>query len=208
VFSELGRLKEMQSERRANGADMMIGVAGCVAQAEGEEIARRAPVVDMVFGPQAYHKPARHAGCRPEASATCIQALKRAVIDTDFPEEDKFDHLPAARKEVTDQARADRLSDGAGRLRQVLLLLRRPLYARRRGLAPGRRRCWPKRAWLVEAGVKEITLLGQNVNAYHGLDDCGPRVLGWANWPICWLEFRGWNGCATPPAIPATWTTR
>src|SRR4051794_10651992 len=56
VFSELGRMKELQDLRRAAGADLMIGVAGCVAQAEGEEIARRAPVVDMVFGPQSYHR--------------------------------------------------------------------------------------------------------------------------------------------------------
>ena len=100
VFSELGRLKELQGERRAMGGDMMIGVAGCVAQAEGEEIARRAPVVDMVFGPQAYHKlPDMLA--RAQAQRHMHPSLKKAVIDTDFPEEDKFEHLPAARKEVT-----------------------------------------------------------------------------------------------------------
>src|SRR5690606_26055403 len=84
VFSELGRLKELQGEKRASGGDMMIGVAGCVAQAEGEEIARRAPVVDMVFGPQAYHRlPAMLEKAR--AQRHLHPALKKAVIDTDFP---------------------------------------------------------------------------------------------------------------------------
>ncbi|RYE58779.1 MAG: tRNA (N6-isopentenyl adenosine(37)-C2)-methylthiotransferase MiaB, partial [Hyphomicrobiales bacterium] len=100
VFSELGRLKELQNEKRATGGDLMIGVAGCVAQAEGEEIARRAPMVDMVFGPQAYHRlPDMLA--KAEKSRHMHPALRRAVVDTDFPEEDKFAHLPAAKKDVT-----------------------------------------------------------------------------------------------------------
>src|SRR5690606_32462877 len=91
VFSELGRIKELRDARRAAGADMKIGVAGCVAQAEGEEIIARSPVVDMVFGPQAYHR-------LPDLLR---KAETGPVVDTDFPEEDKFAHLPAPKKEVT-----------------------------------------------------------------------------------------------------------
>src|ERR1044071_8937933 len=100
VFSELGRLKELQNERRALGGDLVIGVAGCVAQAEGEEIARRAPVVDMVFGPQSYH---RLPEMLSEAAARrrLHPSQQKAVVDTDYPKEDKFEHLPAASKEVT-----------------------------------------------------------------------------------------------------------
>ena len=92
VFSELGRLRELRDERRANGQDLMIGVAGCVAQAEGEEIVRRAPSVDLVFGPQSYHR-------LPELIARAHNGAR--VVETEFPEEDKFEHLPAAKKEVT-----------------------------------------------------------------------------------------------------------
>src|SRR5690606_30277664 len=81
VFSELGRLKELRDLRRAEGADLMVGVAGCVAQAEGEEIARRSPVVDLVFGPQSYHR-------LPELIARTGGGS--AVVDTEFPAEDKF----------------------------------------------------------------------------------------------------------------------
>ena len=145
---------------------MLVAVAGCVAQAEGEEIARRAPVVDLVVGPQTYHR-------LPELIARAREAGERRV-DTEFPVEDKFDHLPAP-------SRAPRgrrgVPDGAGGLRQVLHLLRRALYARRRVLAAGRRRSRRKRARLADAGVVEVTLLGQNVNAYHGVDRMAAREL-------------------------------
>src|SRR5690606_36986923 len=164
VFSELGRLKELQNERRLSGGDMMIGVAGCVAQAEGEEIARRAPVVDMVFGPQAYHRlPDMLA--RAEAQRHMHSSLKRAVIDTDFPEEDKFEPLRAAKRQVTIkrgltafltvQAGGDKFCSFCGVPYARGAEVRRPVaqvIAEARGL--------------VDAGVKEITLLGQNVNAY------------------------------------------
>src|SRR6478735_11560434 len=92
VFSEIGRLREMRDERRLTGGDLMIGVAGCVAQAEGDEIVRRAPAVNLVFGPQSYHR-------LPELLARAHNGAR--VVDTDFPEEDKFAHLPAASKAVT-----------------------------------------------------------------------------------------------------------
>ena len=173
VFSELGRLKELQNERRAMGGDMMIGVAGCVAQAEGEEIARRAPVVDMVFGPQAYHRlPDMLA--RAEAQRHMHPSLKRAVIDTDFPEEDKFAHLPAAKKEVTIKRGLTAfltVQEGCDKFCSFCVVP----YTRGAEVSRPVAQVIAEARGLVEAGVKEITLLGQNVNAYHG-DDKGRSV--------------------------------
>src|SRR3546814_5956017 len=90
VYSALGRLRDMKKARNADGRELMIGVTGCVAQAEGEEILRREPSVDVVIGPQTYHR--------------LPDALKRAragtrVVDTDYAVEDKFEYLPATRSE-------------------------------------------------------------------------------------------------------------
>ncbi|MEL6792685.1 MAG: tRNA (N6-isopentenyl adenosine(37)-C2)-methylthiotransferase MiaB, partial [Pseudomonadota bacterium] len=82
VYSELGRIRKLADAKKAAGGDMIVGVAGCVAQAEGEEIIARAPLVDVVVGPQAYHR-------LPEMAARS-RAEGRAVIDTEFPEDDKF----------------------------------------------------------------------------------------------------------------------
>ena len=103
---------------------MILAVAGCVAQAEGAEIVARAPFVDIVLGPQTYHR-------LPEMVARASRAAG-AVIETDFPAEDKFDFLP----EQSAAARPDRVPDRAGGLRQVLQLLRRPLHPRRRAEPP------------------------------------------------------------------------
>jgi tRNA-2-methylthio-N6-dimethylallyladenosine synthase len=174
VFSELGRLKEIQGERRALGADMMIGVAGCVAQAEGEEIARRAPVVDLVFGPQAYHRlPDMLA--RAEGQKHLHPALKRAVIDTEFPEEDKFAHLPAARKEVTVARGLTAfltVQEGCDKFCSFCVVP----YTRGAEVSRPVAQVLDEARRLVDAGVKELTLLGQNVNAYHGLDASGRTV--------------------------------
>jgi len=174
VFSELGRLKELQGEKRAAGGDMMIGVAGCVAQAEGEEIARRAPVVDLVFGPQAYH---RLPGMLEKAQGQrhMHPALKKAVIDTDFPEEDKFEHLPAARKEVTIKRGLTAfltVQEGCDKFCSFCVVP----YTRGAEVSRPVAQVLAEARGLVEAGVKEITLLGQNVNAYHGLDAAGRSV--------------------------------
>jgi tRNA-2-methylthio-N6-dimethylallyladenosine synthase len=87
VYSALGRLREMKKRKAADGREMMIGVAGCVAQAEGEEILRRAPAVDVVIGPQTYHR-------LPEALRRAKEGHR--VIDTEYAIEDKFEHLPIA----------------------------------------------------------------------------------------------------------------
>jgi len=174
VFSELGRLKELQTERRAMGGDMLIGVAGCVAQAEGEEIARRAPVVDMVFGPQAYHKlPDMLA--RAEAQRHLHPALKKPIVDTDFPEEDKFEHLPAARKEITIKRGLTAfltVQEGCDKFCSFCVVP----YTRGAEVSRPVAQVIAEARGLVDAGVKEITLLGQNVNAYHGLDATGRSV--------------------------------
>ncbi|ODT79050.1 MAG: tRNA (N6-isopentenyl adenosine(37)-C2)-methylthiotransferase MiaB [Pelagibacterium sp. SCN 64-44] len=188
VFSELGRLKELQTERRAMGGDMMIGVAGCVAQAEGEEIARRAPVVDMVFGPQAYHRLPDMVE-RAQAQRHMHPSLKRAVVDTDFPEEDKFEHLPAARKEVTIKRGLTAfltVQEGCDKFCSFCVVP----YTRGAEVSRPVEQVLAEAHNLIEAGVKELTLLGQNVNAYHGLDAAG-RVVSLGELAFLLAEIPG-----------------
>ena len=87
VYSELGRVRQVRDERRAAGVDTVVTVAGCVAQAEGAEIVARAPVVDLVVGPQSYHR-------LPELIARS-RSEDGSIVETAFPEEEKFEHLPA-----------------------------------------------------------------------------------------------------------------
>ena len=156
VFSELGRLRRLRDDRRAaTGRDLVLAVAGCVAQAEGELLVERAPFVDVVVGPQAYHR-------LPELLARRARA-NGAVVDTEFPAESKFDLLPEDRPAggvsafLTIQEGCDKFctfcvvpyTRGAEQSRPVADLLREA-----RGL--------------VASGARELTLLGQNVNAYHG----------------------------------------
>ncbi len=166
VFSELGRLRDLRDEKRAMGQDLMIGVAGCVAQAEGDEIVRRAPAVDLVFGPQSYHR-------LPELIARAHNGAK--VVDTDFPEEDKFEHLPAAKREVT-LARGLTafltVQEGCDKFCSFCVVP----YTRGSEVSRPVTQVLAEARNLAEAGVRELTLLGQNVNAYHG-DDKG-RVVG------------------------------
>ena len=165
VFSELGRLKELRDERRAAGEELMIGVAGCVAQAEGEEIVRRAPVVDLVFGPQSYHR-------LPELIA---RAGKGPVVDTEFPEEDKFEHLPAPAREVTIKRGLTAfltVQEGCDKFCSFCVVP----YTRGAEVSRPVEQVLAEARGLVAAGVMELTLLGQNVNAYHGLDGKGRSV--------------------------------
>jgi len=171
VYSELGRLRDAKNERRAKGRDLTIAVAGCVAQAEGEEIVRRQPAVDVVVGPQAYHR-------LPEllAAAERKSALRRAgkrlpgagVLDTDFPAESKFDHLPAPSGVRAGSAFLS-IQEGCDKFCTfcVVPYTRGAEYSR--PLAAVRAEAHT----LVAAGAVEITLLGQNVNAYHGEADDG-----------------------------------
>jgi tRNA-2-methylthio-N6-dimethylallyladenosine synthase len=166
VFSELGRLRELRDERRANGQDLMIGVAGCVAQAEGDEIVRRAPAVNLVFGPQSYHR-------LPELLARAHNGAR--VVDTDFPEEDKFEHLPAAKKDVTIKRGLTAfltVQEGCDKFCSFCVVP----YTRGSETSRPIEQVLREAETLAEAGVRELTLLGQNVNAYHGLDARGRSV--------------------------------
>jgi tRNA-2-methylthio-N6-dimethylallyladenosine synthase len=169
VFSELGRLSELRDDRRAVGEDVMIGVAGCVAQAEGEEIARRAPVVDLVFGPQSYHRLAELISRAGGGSA---------VVDTEFPAEDKFEHLPAAGREVTIKRGLTAfltVQEGCDKFCSFCVVP----YTRGAEVSRPVEQVLAEARNLCAAGVMELTLLGQNVNAYHGLDREG-RTMGLA----------------------------
>jgi len=179
VFSELGRIKDLRDARRAAGADMKIGVAGCVAQAEGEEIIARSPVVDMVFGPQAYHR-------LPELLR---KAEAGPVVDTDFPEEDKFAHLPAAKKEVTIKRGLTAfltVQEGCDKFCSFCVVP----YTRGAEVSRPVAQVLAEARGLVEAGVKELTLLGQNVNAYHGLAEDG-RTVGLGELSYLLAEIPG-----------------
>jgi tRNA-2-methylthio-N6-dimethylallyladenosine synthase len=166
VYSELGRMRDLKVERRAEGSDLTIAVAGCVAQAEGEEIARRQPAVDIVVGPQAYHRLPQLLA-EAERRAAILKAGKRlpgvGVLDTDFPAESKFDHLPAPMGVRAGSAFLS-IQEGCDKFCTfcVVPYTRGAEYSRpaAKVLAEARQ--------LVTNGAIEITLLGQNVNAYHG----------------------------------------
>ncbi len=169
VFSELGRLRHLKARRAGQGRSMIVAVAGCVAQAEGEEIVRRAPFVDIVFGPQTYHR-------LPEMVARATRQVadgpSGGVLDTDFPVEPKFDHLPAGTG-PTGPAAFLTVQEGCDKFCAfcVVPYTRGAEYSRPAAdvLAEARR--------LTAGGAREITLLGQNVNAYHGAPD-GPGRSG------------------------------
>ena len=134
VFSELGRLAELRAEgARLHDRRRRLRGAG---RGRGDRPPRQGPV-DLVFGPQSYHR-------LPDLIARAERG--ELVLETEFPEEDKFEHLPLRRKAGDPQPRPHRLPHRAGRLRQVLLVLRRALYARRRNLAARSSRCWPRPA--------------------------------------------------------------
>jgi tRNA-2-methylthio-N6-dimethylallyladenosine synthase len=163
VFSELGRLKALKRAKAEAGGRMILAVAGCVAQAAGAEILARAPQVDLVVGPQAYHR-------LPELVAKAARAGE-AAIDTDFPVEPKFDFLPEAATPPGVSAFLS-VQEGCDKFCTfcVVPYTRGAEYSRpaRAVIAEARR--------LVAGGAVEITLLGQNVNAYHGE---GPDGSSW-----------------------------
>ncbi len=181
VYSELGRLRQLKEERRRQGKSTVVTVAGCVAQAEGQEIIRRAPVVDIVIGPQSYHR-------LPDLVFRA-QSESRRLVDTSFPEEDKFEKLPErlSKPAPTADGTAPPVS-GVPAIRNASAFLTVQegcdkfctfcVVPYTRGMEFSR----PVEALLSEAralvdrGIREITLLGQNVNAYHG---AGPDGSEW-----------------------------
>ncbi len=165
VYSELGRLRALKEAKKAEGGEMTVAVAGCVAQAEGAEIQRRQPLVDLVVGPQAYH--------RLPAMAERAAKGETGLIDTDFPEEDKFDFLPEAPKAKRAPAAFLTVQEGCDKFCAFCVVP----YTRGAEVSRPAERLLAEARDLVSRGVVEITLLGQNVNAYHGQ---GPDGSEWS----------------------------
>ncbi len=156
LYSDLGRLRPLKDAR----PDLKIGVAGCVAQAEGEEIQRRMPLVDIVVGPQAYHR------------LPALARNKGPQVDTDFPEEDKFDHLPQ-RKAMRGPTAFLTVQEGCDKFCAFCVVP----YTRGAEVSRPVARILSEARDLISRGVREITLLGQNVNAYHGAAETGDWTL-------------------------------
>ena len=156
VYSELGRARLAKERRRREGRDTLIAVAGCVAQAEGHEIMVRAPAVDLVVGPQSYH---RLASLIAEAATS-----GKGVVATDFPAEDKFAHLPERSRKARGPSAFITVQEGCDKFCTfcVVPYTRGAEYSR----TPAEIIAEAER--LGAQGAREITLLGQNVNAYHG----------------------------------------
>ncbi|MDV7270827.1 tRNA (N6-isopentenyl adenosine(37)-C2)-methylthiotransferase MiaB [Thioclava sp. A2] len=150
VYSDLGRLKPFKDAK----PDLKIGVAGCVAQAEGEEIRRRMPLVDLVVGSQNYHR-------LPDM----VQAVERGEkpVDTEFPLEDKFDHLPS-RPQAARPTAFLTVQEGCDKFCAFCVVP----YTRGAEISRPGGKVLTEAQKLVDKGVREITLLGQNVNGYHG----------------------------------------
>jgi tRNA-2-methylthio-N6-dimethylallyladenosine synthase len=155
VYSELGRLRDLKEVRAQEGGQMILAVAGCVAQAEGKEILRRAPYVDMVFGPQTYHR-------LPEMVVRASRAAG-AVLDIDFPAESKFDHLPSQAQQAGKSAFLT-IQEGCDKFCTFCVVP----YTRGSEFSRPTHEVLHEAEVLVQQGVSEITLLGQNVNCYHG----------------------------------------
>ena len=160
VYSELGRMRMLKEAAAEQGRAVKIAVAGCVAQAEGAEIIRREKAVDLVVGPQSYHR-------LPEMLARARQDYRHRVSGRG-----QVRRARRTRPHSDPKARRVSLHHRAGGLRQVLHLLRGALHARH-GIVAAGRQVVAEASLLADAGVREITLLGQNVNAYHGDDARG-----------------------------------
>ncbi|AOZ70027.1 tRNA (N6-isopentenyl adenosine(37)-C2)-methylthiotransferase MiaB [Rhodobacter xanthinilyticus] len=155
VYSDLGRLRPFKEAR----PDLKIGVAGCVAQAEGAEIMRRMPLVDLVVGSQNYHR-------LPEMVAAAEQGAR--PVDTEFPLEDKFDHLPERPLAARPTAFLT-VQEGCDKFCAFCVVP----YTRGAEVSRPAARILAEAQKLVDKGVREITLLGQNVNGYHGAGEGG-----------------------------------
>ena len=165
VYSELGRLRQLRDSKRENGEDLTIGVAGCVAQAEGEAMLERAPFVDLVVGPQTYHRLPEmlHRRARSEG----------AMLDTDFPLESKFDLLPEDVEPGQPVSAFLTVQEGCDKFCTFCVVP----YTRGAEASRPVNDVVAEAKRLVAGGAKEITLLGQNVNAYHG---DGPDGKSWS----------------------------
>ncbi len=168
VYSDVGRLRTIKKDRAATGRDTTIAIAGCVAQAEGAEIIRRAPAVDLVIGPQTYHR-------LPDAVRRARAGEK--VVETDYAIEDKFDHLPQPKPAATRSRGVTAfltVQEGCDKFCTFCVVP----YTRGSEVSRPVDRIVAEAIRLAESGVREITLLGQNVNAWHG---AGPTAANGAS---------------------------
>lgn len=179
VYSELGRVRLLKQKAEAEGRRMLVAVAGCVAQAEGEEILRRAPVVDLVVGPQSIHR---------LPSLVARAAKGEAVLDTEFPPEDKFDFLAPPSRRATRERGVSAfvtVQEGCDKFCTFCVVP----YTRGNEVSRPVEKIVEEATRLAEAGVRELTLIGQNVNAYHGRDRKGcSRSLADLLWRLAELD--------------------
>ncbi len=179
VYSDIGRMREIKEARAGEGRSTLIAVAGCVAQAEGPEIARRAPAVDMVFGPQSYHRlpellseAEKRGQSQTMAHGLNLRQTTDRVIATDFDADEKFLELPPATKAQT-RARGVTafltVQEGCDKFCTFCVVP----YTRGSEISRPPAQVISEARRLADAGVREVTLLGQNVNAYHGLGTNG-----------------------------------
>ncbi|MBP7189952.1 MAG: tRNA (N6-isopentenyl adenosine(37)-C2)-methylthiotransferase MiaB [Rickettsiaceae bacterium] len=161
VYSELGKIRQIKEERLKDGQKTIIIVAGCVGQAEGEEIFSRAPFVDIVVGPQSYHS-------LPDMISKAMRDEVRHLIELDFVEEEKFDHLPS---QVSAQGPSAFVSvqEGCDKFCTYCVVP----YTRGAEFSRPLDQVYREILSAVNQGSKEVVLLGQNVNAYHGKDHEG-----------------------------------
>lgn len=163
VYSELGRVRRLKEAAATEGRRVLIAVAGCVAQAEGDEIIRRAPAVDLVFGPQSYHR-------LPELLARAERGDK--PVDTEFPLDDKFDGLAAPSAAATRNRGVSAfvtVQEGCDKFCTFCVVP----YTRGAEISRPVEKIVSEVEQLAAAGVREITLIGQNVNSYHGDGSAG-----------------------------------
>jgi len=167
VYSDLGRIRDVKTARAKGGKDTVIAVAGCVAQAEGAEITRRQPAVDLVIGPQSYHR-------LPELLARTT-AEQTHIVETEFPGEEKFARMKAPRR-VSSPSAFLTVQEGCDKFCTFCVVP----YTRGAEFSRPVVKLEAEARQLVDAGAKEIVLLGQNVNAYHG-EGAGGRAASLAD---------------------------
>ncbi|MDA9975463.1 tRNA (N6-isopentenyl adenosine(37)-C2)-methylthiotransferase MiaB [Alphaproteobacteria bacterium] len=173
VFSELGRLRRLKTEAIDRGGNVLLAVAGCVAQAQGQEILDRAPYVDLVFGPQTYHR-------LPEMvykanAGDWAKGRGARLIDTEFPVESKFDYLP--QQSMAASSAFLTIQEGCDKFCSFCVVP----YTRGVEMSRSALAVLDEARHLVAGGALEITLLGQNVNAYHG------EAVGGGEWSLARL---------------------
>ena len=165
VFSELGRLKKLKLSALEKNRKVLIGVAGCVAQAEGEEILERATYVDLVFGPQTYHRLPEMVNKALKIDLSLVAGSQ--IIETEFATEEKFDELSSNSNSSTNSFLT--IQEGCNKFCSFCVVP----YTRGAEISRPAGQVLEEAEKLVKSGSKEITLLGQNVNAYHGLSPNG-----------------------------------